>query len=331
MEPDGIEIACQPRTDLERLWVGRLPPRILNKDVGIYGAAEIAARYCGLHYPPHAHALGEWQHGWEIKEANTDPELVIGHVDSTKIPRRSRFWVARRDQEQFLRQHGFSNAKAIGLPICYLERPQVERIFGSLLIMPVHTSWKSAFFWNTASFSDYLRVVLEDHSVVLACLHTVDYAEGRWLGTLRDLHIPVVAGARSIDRNALYRMATLFSMFETVVTNGFGSHWAYAQLFGAKLAVDGPFCEDEIYARLANKYQRANVHSEAALKEAYPTCFCSIDQAICDVQWARQELGCDNLLHPNELRHELGWDTSGLVEHAINRILDRSKRLFGPR
>lgn len=321
---DGIERICQPTTDKELFWEARLPNRVFTKKSGNYGAALVAARYCGIDRPLHAHALGDWQHGWVIKERNTSPESVVGHSSSSLAARKSRFWVARKDQADFLLSRGFRYARAIGLPICYVPRPRVERLPRSLLIMPVHTVWKQKMIWDDKAFSSYLSTVIGRYDTVAACLHTVDYAEGRWLGALRELDIPVIAGARSLDANALHRMATLFSMFETILTNGFGSHWAYAQLFGARVAVDGPFAEYEYHGPAGG-----HVHSEAALRQAYPGLFRNVEHAACDIEWARKELGCDQCLSPAELRHELGWSPSGLVQWAFMRARDRATRLVG--
>ncbi len=47
-------------------------------------------------------------------------------------------WVSRKDQKDYLKQNGYQQVHAIGLPFGYLPQDRVARVPGSLLVMPPH-------------------------------------------------------------------------------------------------------------------------------------------------------------------------------------------------
>ena len=118
-----------------------LPPR----DFGVgreylpYGAYQLAARYCGLSKPVRWFE-GEWQHGWNPTDNVSHPE-VITSTDGLSRHRRAThtFLVARDDEATALRRFGYRSVHAVGLPIVYQPKVQVDRLPGSLLVMPVHS------------------------------------------------------------------------------------------------------------------------------------------------------------------------------------------------
>ena len=109
----------------------QLPGTNFQKFNEAYGDSFIAAKYCGFNKTPKP-TDGEWQHGWIIPERNIHPEFVIGS-DGLSITRKNKkYFVARKDQEEYLFKQGFTNVKV-----------SCERT-GSLRILP-STAW----FWRS--------------------------------------------------------------------------------------------------------------------------------------------------------------------------------------
>src|SRR5688572_4025917 len=101
-----------------------------------YGAIRLAAAYAGLVCPPRFALRGIWQHGCFGPWYNSSPSTL---VYNTPAVRELPVFVARPDQAEILRQDGVAGARAIGLPILYTPTPAVERIPGSLLVVPTHS------------------------------------------------------------------------------------------------------------------------------------------------------------------------------------------------
>src|SRR4051794_28764988 len=84
-----------------------------NGGSSAYGATAVAAAYCGFRIAP-SPIPGLWAHGWiPSYRKKLHPALILG----MRTDLESRFWVAREDQEQYLRDYGYANVTAIGLPI----------------------------------------------------------------------------------------------------------------------------------------------------------------------------------------------------------------------
>src|SRR5262249_45361198 len=95
----------------------------------LYGATDVAAEYCGLKTTPW-YVRGLWKHGWTPEYLKIDPDNVMAVPGSSAMW----CWVARKDEEEFLREKGITTVKAIGLPIVYLPEPGRNRIPKSLLV-----------------------------------------------------------------------------------------------------------------------------------------------------------------------------------------------------
>src|ERR1051326_4592435 len=101
---------------------------------GFYGADVNAAEYCGLKNTPEV--PGVWQHGWTPSYWRPiHPDMVMGETTNPHAT----YFVARKDEEHFLKGFDYPNVKAIGLPIIYARRRKVQRRPGSLLVMPAHS------------------------------------------------------------------------------------------------------------------------------------------------------------------------------------------------
>jgi FkbM family methyltransferase len=298
-----------------------------------YGADYLAAIYCKLRQPPNP-PPGIWQHGWISAYRSIDPAAVVGGYGSYEgVKQSERFWVARKDQEDYLRSHGYRRVAAIGLPIVYLPPLQTARIPGSLLVMPVHSLEYTTHSWGFEAYAAETARIRERFTHVVACAHPVCWNRGYWVDAFREHGIPVIRGAQGDDRNALLRLQTLFNTFEFVTTNGYGSHLAYASLLGAKVSIYGPFAHYQ-RADYANTrlYQECphilepmlDLTSENTLRQHYPFFFCEPDQASLQQEWAAHEVGQDCRVTPEELRRLFEWTPPA---RAKNRVVGGFRRI----
>jgi FkbM family methyltransferase len=298
-----------------------------------YGADYVSAGYCGFNRPPQP-PPGIWEHGWTPRHLQFDPAAVIaGWGSYESVKETERFWVARRDEEEYLRSCGYRWVKAIGLPVVYLPPRIVERIPGSLLVMPIHSLEYTKHNWNFEQYANEIARIRDRFAEVVACVHPVCWERGYWVGAFRECGIPVIRGARGDDRNALLRLQTLFSTFEFVTTNGYGSHLAYASLLGAKVSIYGPFAHyqrrdytnTQLYQECPHILEpMLDLTSENTLRQHYPFFFCEPDQASVQREWAAHEVGQECRVSPEELRRLFEWT---LPARAKNRVIGGFRRI----
>lgn len=289
----------------------------------MYGAAHVAARFCGMpKTPPILYRY--WQHGWVQKSRQISPHLVASeNIYIADAP----VLVARKDEEDYLVNNGY-NACAIGLPICYVKTAGVSRLPDSLLVMPMHGTRVVPLvmdnFYND-SFYKYIESIRSRFDFIAICLHQDDIAAG-WDKIWRERGFTVVKGADIYDTNSLKRIAALVSSFDVVVTNGVGSHVAYAAAFGAKVSLmpmsklsyddqKDPFFRDKrqvLAALLDIRSQEID-----PLLSPFAFLFDPPTSARRHIDWGRHELGFDNTVSANQLKRLLGWLQP---ERSVNEI-----------
>lgn len=307
----------------------------------LYGASDVAAAYCGFNNAPST-MLGSWQHGWNpsFREPH-HPNLVMG----TWISRPDdRYFVARKDEEDFLRVCGYTNVVAIGLPLVYLPPREVRRRPGSLLVMPVHSLEYTTHAWKFDEYAEEIAAIRSEFSEVVVCIHPSCWKKGYWVDSFRKLGFPLVLGASIDDRNALERVRYLLSSFEYVTTNSLGSQLAYAAYFGAKPSIYGSYASlnaedfknDPLFLcnpKLLEPCLRAN--SEEELRQGCPQLFCHPREAKADVEWGRFEVGAPNKVSPIKMRSLFGWIVSARVTRTLasktpHRLKHWARMLFQP-
>jgi hypothetical protein len=311
-----------------------LPDRATIPDFSLaraYGADKVAAAYCGA--PAGKRPPGVWQHGWISGRRSFHPALIIGGFGSYEaIKATERFWVARKDQEQVLRAHGYRFATAIGLPIVYLPRPAVARIPGSLLVMPVHSLDTTTHQWNFEEYAECIASIRHNFSSVVICVHPVCKEKGYWWPAFERRGFHIVEGAFGGDGNSLARMQHLLETFEFVTTNGYGSHFVYAAFFGAKPSIFGPFARFR-----AEDYRDVPLYrdvpgilgptieacSEPEVRKDYPFLFVEPHRATDHSVWAAAELGADCRATRSELRRLFGWTLKDRLAEAMARNAHR--------
>lgn len=298
MKPDEISWLKLPRIDK-----GPLPSLSL-----MYGADRLVKEYTNCPFTPQG-IDGEWQHGWHTVFRQTTPISVGGYSLESNPHRYS--WVARKDEEDFLRRNGYQ-AKAIGLPICYTKELGWQRKKQSLLIMPAHSSKNiPAAIRNEPSYLGYLYYINEikaDFDEIVACVHEECIENQLWIHEIRELGIPVLQGASIYDRNSLLRTRALMSQFEYVTSNVMGSHIAYAAAFGAKVSVAGPehkpdranLLREPVYSRHPELIDALDANIKAE-KEHFSFIFVEPRKASQLKDWGMQQIGMDNRISPDEM------------------------------
>jgi FkbM family methyltransferase len=311
----------------------------------IYGATAMAASYCGFKRAPSV-LRGHWQHGWIPSYRKKLHAASLLGLRSEMKPE-DYYWVARKDEEDYLRSRGYKNALAIGLPVVYLPKSQVQRRPGSLLVMPAHSIEYTTHVWKFEEYAESIAAIRDEFTEVVVCIHPSCWKRGYWVDAFRSRDFPLVKGALPTDRNALVRIQTLMSGFDYVTTNSFGSQLAYAAFFGAKTSVYGTFAvfreedykHDPFYALHPELLAPAlEAVSENTLRKNCPQFFCHPREAKTDIEWGRFEVGEPNKVSPRRMRSLFGWSfsaramraansrTPGFVKHGAKMALNRSYR-----
>ena len=158
-----------------------LPPRDLCARNCQYGAPGIAAAYYGFREPLPELVRGEWEHGWHPPEHNKHRELVVGGDGLSNDRRKTtRYWVARSDQAEYLREHGYHRVSAIGLPIVYLPEVGVVRKRGVCCDAVHSLATTKQEMQLSESYADTIQDVRSNFSEVVACVHTTCFDKGYW-------------------------------------------------------------------------------------------------------------------------------------------------------
>jgi hypothetical protein len=295
-----------------------------------YGALQIAAEYCGLSKVPSSFP-GCWQHGTIPPWHRLRPEVVVYDA-----PRSAKCFVARQDEEAFLREGGYHDVHAIGLPIVYTQPSGLSRIPNSLLVMPTHSLASDVLMPSCERYVAEIAEIKGHFDLVAACVSAYCIARNLWVPQFAERGIPVVRGAGIADTNALNRMRALFETFEYVTTDSYGSHVFYALYFGAKVSIWGT----------ATPVFRENILKDggwAAYPDTVDALFSDetirngedylgplrVDpwQAVTNVELGQAMLGGDNKLSPERLRVAFGWTRLGTLRGAALAAA-RSSRIW---
>ncbi len=304
----------------------------------MYGSDIVTARYCGFSTPP-CPPLGLWMHGWYPEARALDRPERLFDVSMAHLPG-LQYWVTTERQAAFLRGLGYAHAKAIGLPLVYVPLPRVPRRAGSLLVMPAHSLPAHDRSWATSEYVESIRALVPAFASITVCVNGHDWDRGNWVKEFSQAGFEVIRGAG--DETTLYKMAALFSEYEYVTTNGFGSLIAYASAFGAKASFHGPFSEVPADTLRNVPFFMDNPELMAAesacceeqyCRATFPGFFCHPAEAEAHVEWGRREIGWGNRVPPDELKRLFGWSAAGrarskieaLEKRVVTSIPDRAK------
>jgi hypothetical protein len=283
---------------------------LIPKDIqstGAYGDLKELAHYCGADYR-HCKLNGEWQHGWIPPERNFHPEWVVGCSGESRLHRRRQtYFVARRDQSQFLNECGYTKVHAIGHPFIYTRKRIYQRIRNSLLIMPSHSTLEISTGQDESidSYIQYITSIRDQFGDVYACVYSTDVEY--YAHRFASIGIDIIEGSQENDQNSFQRMLGLGSQFEYMTTNYFGSHVAYLSYAGCKVSVAGPkpsISKSEL--QKLQFYQNAPfcLHTVdyvgELISKAYPSFLVDPWHAVLNVKWAEEQLGERNKLDPKD-------------------------------
>src|SRR6516164_8143783 len=141
---------------------------------GVYGATAVAAEYCGLKDVP-GFSHWHWQHGWHPSHWEfIHPGMIMGIPTSPEQP----YWVARKEDAEYMRNSGYAHVEPIGLPIVYVRRPAVRRRPGSLLVMPAHSLEYTNNKWRFDEYAEQIEAIRKDFSTVVACIRPPCWRHG---------------------------------------------------------------------------------------------------------------------------------------------------------
>ena len=259
-----------------------------------------------------------WGHGWQPTTSNSDIDRVVGESGETSSLRDCTYFVARKDQVQALVSVGVPNAHAIGLPFAWAMKASQNdqvRIPNSLLVVPAfHGSHSDTD--NTHIDEDYINYLLEEtvsFDVVGVIMNCDDFRIGRHREWERRGFTVELGGCES-DTSSLYRLVRIFSRFETMTTNAFGSPIAYAGACGAKVSISGPtppanksalWAEDFYRNRPDLKLIQENWISATNQLLREKGLYCPLPQAKDITRWAREQIGHEHAGNREFVRGEI--------------------------
>jgi len=262
-----------------------------------------------------------WQHGWSCKHRQYDPELIA----TEPLDQKWKIYVARKDEVDILAKFGYKS-KAISLPFAYAFKyfDNFDRKENSLLFMPQHGNHDIGV--NLGSKSKKFIEELADSEFnknkrLFVSLHGDDLSSSRKF--YEKLGFRVVLGAAINDLNSLLRMKYFFQTFEYVATNSVGSHIPYASLCGAKISL---LDDSETTSNYKNNPFFSKRVPPPNLIKYYPFLINSIENAREHKNWAKQQLGFENILTPQEIKKEFGWHLSGRLTKRTYFFLSKLKR-----
>jgi glycosyltransferase involved in cell wall biosynthesis/SAM-dependent methyltransferase len=281
-----------------------------NGEIDFYGASYLICSQLGLKKPLYSRST--WKHGWLWYDVISPIRLVESgnkHVHNL---------VFTKNHELYLKEHGYSQAIAVGAPFIYAKSSFVERKSGSILVMPPHSTLFGTFDAKSdlLPYINHIKILKKHFSLVVGCVGGQDVIKNNWVKAFETAEIPWITGGWSFDSNALQRMRNIFDTFEYVTSNHPGSHFAYAAYCGCKVSFWGkdlerkkrdltthPFYEKN--PDIAEKMKKIDYEDE--FSKRYPFFFVDPWDANVQFEWAKQALGEDNKKPPEVIAELFEW------------------------
>jgi hypothetical protein len=322
----------------------KLPPYdaiILRAEIDYYGASGVLSRHCGVDLTDKPLESVAWGHGWIPDfRIHSDPRLVTGQ---SLLDKNQKILTSKVPIEAYLKDCGYPNTHAIGLPVIYLKAKKIDRLKNSLLVMPAHSlEYTRHDSWKFAEYVSEIEAVSKDFDDVYVCVHSSCLKHGYWVKEFQSRNFKIIQGLNIYDKNALYRLQQLMSTFEYVTTNSFGSHIAYGAYFGAKVSIYGTYTEykeedfetDPFYTLHKDVLKLSlEIHSKQRIEKELPSFFTSPIDAPVRTDWGEYEVGACNKKSPREIRELLDLrDKTSMARNCrelIARI--RAKSVFRPK
>ena len=222
--------------------------------------------------------------------------------------------------ETFLRDNEYPNAIAVGDPMLYTFEPKVERIPGSLLVIPEHSIKETNINieqGHSTVLPDTIDNLKSKFSTVVACIGGFCATRKNYVKTFEDHGFPWITGAWLYDQFALQRIRNLFSQFEYVATNAIGSHIPYAGFCGCKVSYYGKGQNlsraEYLKVPFLKKYPQlieiiSNEQRLETIQEKFSFLFEKIQDSRRINEWSSKVLGENNILNFDEIAKLIGWE-----------------------
>ncbi|WP_413432491.1 hypothetical protein [Crateriforma spongiae] len=300
----------------------------LRSEADYYGAlwriASLRQTSLAVDARVHKSEIG-WQHGW-VTAPVTDYRQVTG-----LSPAKPYYLVASTREQSILSSAGLVGIP-VGLPFAYARVDPIHRVRGSVLVMPAHGTDHTLVQDATRDYLEFIRSLRDQFDHVVACISAPCLRRGVWQGHLQSIGVPWIEGADIRDGNALNRMKTLFSFFETMTSNAIGSHFAYAACSGCRVSLCGPMHGLTADSLRSEPYYQTNPDlvdiavyraSEACTREHYPQLFCDPVLAPELRTWGREQIGWSHQRDANEMARLLQTGWLPRIRRKIKRSVTR--------
>jgi hypothetical protein len=111
--------------------------------------------------------------------------MVTGHAMQYK---HQLFLTNREDNASYLKSCGYTNVHAVGLPVVYLEKRRIERVRGSLLVMPAHSlDYTTHSHWKFEQYAQEIEKIAKYFKYVYVCVHPSCIKKGYWINEFQSL------------------------------------------------------------------------------------------------------------------------------------------------
>ena len=290
-----------------------------------YGAFFILSDYTGIKINENKRLYSHfmWMHGVPNKWDYNPPSMLVYFMKNKNF----KYLVANLEQKRLLNSVGYKNVFATGVPMLYVKEENVERESGSLLVMPTH-GLKGFVGHEKDKYDQYINFVKENSykfKKICFCIGYHDIQNGHWINECRENGFEIIVGARNNDKKALKKQMILFKSFETMLTDGWGSHVAYALYFGCRVSISGPsmkFSEEDLLKdgtwqrdKLALKNYLSD-DTDRLINETLNRFMVLPEDAVFDVEYGKTLLGFDCKKKPAEF-----WSILRLNIYDITLIL----------
>ena len=308
-------------------------PIKLVTGVDRYGFSDILAQKLDLYYSPRSFA--NWLHGWIWWKATSSTEMMFKNSDK----KTSRLIVSNLDEKEVLKNEGYKNIWAGGLPFSYTENSKLQRIPNTLLAMPPHSAEMEKIYNSYVDYLDYLESLIKDYDGIYISIYYLDKSE--WLfNQITKRGLKYINGARSDDANSLRRMRAIFDSFEYVTSNTMGSHIIYAIYCGCKTSLCGPMYQydEEVFLVKNSKNNHSKKYvddtlyylSENYLKEYFDFLFTQKPKwGFKSADYGEKEIGVKYKMSNKEIIDALQWSPKNQIEGYYNGGIRRIKRIIG--
>ena len=278
-----------------------------------------------LNYKSYNYSFSSWVHGWIFNELRD----IIQFNTSQYSPKYK--IVANQEQKLFLNKKGYSNVLVGGYPYVYIKNEnKINRFKNSILIIPPKDSHNVNHKWNEEEYIDTILYLKKEFENIFFCIHQECLKKKKWINNLKKNNIDYVIGANTFDANSLIRTKIIFQHFEYVHSPTIGSSIVYAALDGCKVSLSDNYLEYKIEGyknhplyKSHKKYLEFEVFSKSKeyIKKKYGFLFNDPKKSSQLINWAKYELGSDNILPIKSLEKILGW-------RIVDKLINYPKKYF---